>query len=386
MKKQKLQFISVLFILGLSSLFQCNPFNLKPPQNLSHRFEEYFTVKSVPGPVKSLAMDMGGDFCGIVYVYHSEDISADILYFMCIQINKIELTYTIKNETILSSSEIIESADIVWTESAFGVVWSSYAGGEYDIWFCRIDSNGSLKSDPYIPDTTSTNNSFSPDIEWNALDNEYAVVFQEKNGSTPDSDIRLMLLDEGGIRKSLPSDIVAGSGSTSRNPEIVWNGTAYACTWEDNRDGLYSIYFLKPGSAGNQVVPAIITDCHRPQIVSTDTGYALVWYEAAGTVQYTELDIAGNPGTVVPIGYSSGYSSDPSIIWNGEECGILWLTLENGTQRIKFNLSPQSVSRDTVMFPAAGNSRMPQLAWSGSCFAAVWCGEESTGNRIFFAF
>jgi hypothetical protein len=133
---------------------------------------------------------------------------------------------------------------VVWTGSEYGVCWVDRRDGQDEVYFARIDAAGNkIGADVRISDTPFV--SVAPSIAWNG--SEYGIVWTD--GRNGQYEVYFALVDAMGGRVGADVRLTYHEG-TAYHPSLVYDGTAFAVAWGDDRDdgyGFAEVYFNRVG-------------------------------------------------------------------------------------------------------------------------------------------
>lgn len=138
-------------------------------------------------------------------------------------------------------------ADLTWNDvdREWGLVWSDDRSGNPEIYFARIDANGTRQG-PDARLTTAPNASRYPSIDWNGF--QYGVSWQDDRLSAGRPSIYFAQVSATGIKNGAEVKLSSGLGK-SEFTTALWNGSTFAFCWRDDRDGTPNteIYFALVG-------------------------------------------------------------------------------------------------------------------------------------------
>ncbi len=217
---------------------------------------------------------------------------------------------------------------LVWANTEYGVCWEDYRDGDSEIYFARIDAGGTkIGSDIRL--TNALVNSRSPSLVWNGT--EYGVCWHDSRDGG-DFEIYFTRLDYHGVQQG--SDIrITNNSFSSIYTSLVWTGTEYGVSWQDNRDGNYQIYFTRIDSLGNKIgtdirITNAINESLYPSLVWGGTGYGVSWQDNRDgnyQIYFARIDSLGNKiGSDIRITNVPFDSFYPSLVRNGNGYGVSW--------------------------------------------------------------
>ncbi len=126
----------------------------------------------------------------------------------------------------------------MWTENQFG---RAYRDDVFSaIYFARIDSNGTkIGSDTRIS-VDDAYDSDNPSLVWTGT--EFGVAWEDyRDGDF--WEIFFGRIDSNGTKIGSDTRISVDDTYNSEFPFLVWTGSEYGISWEDGRDGNAEIYF-----------------------------------------------------------------------------------------------------------------------------------------------
>lgn len=131
---------------------------------------------------------------------------------------------------------------LAWTGSEYGIAWHDFRDGNWEIYFTRLSATGALMASD-IRITNDPAYSGSASLVWNGA--EYALCW---NDSIFDSDLEIFFRRMDGDGSLIDDAIrITGAFGNSENPSLVWTGSEYGISWNDDRDGNAEIYFARVG-------------------------------------------------------------------------------------------------------------------------------------------
>jgi len=152
---------------------------------------------------------------------------------------------------ITNDSGLSTYPSLVWTGIEYGVSWYDDRDGNWEIYFVRVDTFGSkIGGDARI--TNDISNSSRPSLVWTGV--EYGVSWNDFRDSN--NEIYFARIDTSGNK--LGTDVrITIDVASSMSPSLVWMGTEYGVSWQDDRDGANEIYFARIGQSGQGPIPTL---------------------------------------------------------------------------------------------------------------------------------
>jgi hypothetical protein len=228
---------------------------------------------------------------------------------------------------------------LAWNGREYGLAWYDARDGNREIYVARISASGG-KIGGDIRVTSAPGHSTSPSLVW--ADQGYGLAWVDERdqlGGPPLREIYFVRLDAAGTK--IGSDLrVTSSAAFSSAPSLAWSGSEFGVAWQDTRDGAMEIYFAGIDASGSSTLGSnvrITNDpafSQAPSLVWTGSEFGLAWQDnRSGTneIYFTRITQAGakaggdvrltqNPNPSL----SSNNSINPSLVWTGQEFGLLW--------------------------------------------------------------
>jgi hypothetical protein len=198
------------------------------------------------------------------------------------------------------------------------------------------------------------------------------------------------------------SDVrVTEASGHSETPSLVWIGSEYGVSWQDQRDGNYEIYFTRLDSEGNKIGSDIRVTYDSAisavsSLVWTGNEYAISWDDDRDgeypneEIYFVRLDFEGNKiGSDIRITYDSANSGGASLIWTGNLFGVSWSDYRDGNWETYFTRVDSSGNKIGSDIRITYNDKISQkssLTWTGSEYGISWEDNRDNGNpEIYFA-
>lgn len=244
--------------------------------------------------------------------------------------------------TIVSASgEEIGPPRVALATSDAGIVYTNVSEGRRVVELARVDGDGTVLGTTTVSQDTA-GNAIAPDVDWNGT--EYGVVWHDdRDGS---NEVYFARVAEDGTLSG--SELrVTNSASESVRPRIEWNpvDTEWGIVWQDDRSGTWSIYYTHVDSAGNKIGSDVGVvddpkDQQNPALSWDGMRFGVVWHEPDGngeeslwTVPVTASGSnADNPRRLES---NAGDTIRPEICWDAAQAnfGITFLDYYQGNQR-----------------------------------------------------
>lgn len=313
-------------------------------------------------------------------VWRDDTTGNDDLYFTRVDAQGTKLGGDVPIVTDPSSST---TQELVWTGAELGLVWTDTRDGNSEIYFTRLSATGTrLAGDLRI--TNDPAGSTLPRIAWTG--SRYVIAWHDSRGSslgdiyatlldaagtkltgdlqitgystltqptsitaTPtgvaiafyyDDDAYVALLDACGNRRGGDILVTTGPGG-SFTPSIAWAGSELAVAYHNDRAGTADVFFqrLTPEGAliGTETqVTNVAGDSYVPQLVWTNPGFAIAWYDERDgnrEIYAARLDAQGT--VIAPdnrLTMSNGISDGVTMSWAGTGAGLAWEDDRTGGQ------------------------------------------------------
>ena len=315
------------------------------------------------------------------------------IYFARLDVSGIKIGDDVRITDAIDNSTY---PSLVWNgkKSEYGVCWSDYRDGNDEIYFARIGEKGAkIGNDVRI--TNDAHYSQDPSLVWTGT--EYAVCWSDKRDGDDSTEIYFARIDELGIKIGSDEQITDNT-NISEDPSLVWTGIEYGLCWLDRPDGMPEVYFTRVDSEGVKIGNDLRLTYHYdgkafPSVVWTGTEYGVCWQDnrdgAAKTeIYFTRMDALGNKiESNLQITNALGLSIAPSLVWTGTEYGVSWGDDRDGNSEIYFAILDASGTKlgdDVRITYYSGYSRYPTLVWIGTEYAVSWMDERDGNYEIYF--
>jgi hypothetical protein len=239
----------------------------------------------------------------------------------------------------------------------------------------------------------SDNNGASESANQAAVGNNVYVVWQDN--STGNDEIYFVRSSDNGERFGESLNLSNDSGN-SQLPELAATGSNVYVVWQDNSTGNDEIYFMRSNNSGQTFEePLILSNdfgkSESPQVVAAGNNVYVVWQDNSTENDkiYFIRSIDSGQEFAKPLNLSkdSGNSKLPELAATGSNVYVVWQGNSTGNDEIYFKASlkngvnfraTKNLSNDT------GKSGSPHLAAAGNNVYVVWQ-DNSTGNdEIYF--
>ena len=298
-----------------------------------------------------------------------------------------------------NSSNNEESPDIAFNGSTFQVVWRDYrniASTDADIYGCRVALNGiRMAGDTLVScDGTGINGIAHPQSNPRicACGSTCMVVWEDYRGDGTTCDVYGTRLSSSGTVMDLNGIAIATGTDNQELPNVAYDGSKLLVAWREHSTRI--VRCTRMSTAGSVLDPSgkdITTGA------AGSNGIALCPDLSSGFwVGWNDLSISGNhclnakvpsTGSFSPVAgsyISLGQENQPNycVADSGTEYAVVWDQDYNGKHSIlgaRISYSGQLLTATPVNITGliAGNQTQPSIAWNGSEYLVVWCGDES---------
>jgi hypothetical protein len=300
---------------------------------------------------------------------------------------------------------------VVSNGNGYGVAWGARVdeAGPPEIFFRLLDRNGAPVGPPKrITDAPGL--SLAPSLVWTGT--HYGLAWHDGRDAAPDAapgaggaEIYFARLDANG--EKIGADVrVSNFLSQSFRPSLVWNGTEFAVTWNDDRDGNHEIYFARLDANGapaggevrvsNASGSSLFSDLTAVRGGAASTGYGVVWQDDRDgniEVYFSRLDAMGTAAGAVRITTTPLASGDAHIAWNGTGFGVAWIDEKPGDADVssyvyfaQLSETGAKVGSDVMVRDADGRADVPIIAWNGAEYGLGWRDTRSgPAGELYFA-
>ncbi|NMB98886.1 MAG: hypothetical protein GYA35_01245, partial [Thermoanaerobaculaceae bacterium] len=208
----------------------------------------------------------------------------------------------VSSATILSTLYSYGSPKIVWNGSGYGVAWNGWSGSYYQIYFLRLDVNGSPIGSPVkvsFYGISETADCSAPDLAYSG--NGYCVTWCDDRNEN--GDIFATLLDNNGV-VTYSDTPISTAADYQELPRIAWSSGVgrYQIVWSDYRSGSkVEIYGsqISPSNAVTSNVQLVsgISDSYTPVVADMGNGLGMAWRDSRDgnwEIYFARLSANGN--------------------------------------------------------------------------------------------
>jgi hypothetical protein len=267
----------------------------------------------------------------------------------------------------------------------YGICYYDSRAGNDEIYFGRVTAEG-VKLGGDLRITLNENSSQYPTMVWSG--SEYAVSWDDNRDGN--WEIYFTRLTPVGVK--LGVDLrVSSNGSASHASSVVWTGSEYGVAWEDNRSDNNEIYFTRLNPVGSKLGNEVrisygVSDSRHASLVWTGTEFGVSWQDDRyyGRIYFARISPAGTRiGDEVVINPSGSWAREPSMAWSGSEFGVAWRDSPAGNNEIYFGrltAAGAKIGSDVRVTFDPLSSENPSVAWTGKEYAISW-NDDRDGNR-----
>jgi imidazole glycerol phosphate synthase subunit HisF len=284
-----------------------------------------------------------------------------------------------------------DNPSIVWNGLEYGVSWDDNRSSDYEIYFVRINADGTINGSE-LRITNSVGDSKSVSLVWTGI--EYGVSWNDARSGT--SEIYFVRINADGTKNG--SDVrITNNSSSSIFSNLVWNGTDYGVTWVDYSDGNSEIYFARINADGtkNGSDVRITNDNSNSAFPSlewndNDNEYGVSWddFRDGNTeIYFARINADGTKnGSDMRITNDISNSAASSLVWNGNEYGVAWAgDMELYFARINSNGTKNGSDVRITPDDSFGSIDVSSV-WTGTDYGITYTdGRNGMFNEIYFA-
>ncbi len=293
-----------------------------------------------------------------------------------------------------------ETPDITHNGATYIVVWRDYrniASTDADIYGCRVANNGIRMTGDYLISCDSTGVSGSPRMQSAprvcSLGSNCMVVWEDYRGDGTTCDIYGSRITSTGIVLDRNGIVIASGTGDQELPAVAFDGNRILAVWRER--STRNVRGARISTAGSVLDPAGVTIYNGS---AGSSGLGICRRLTGGfIVGWNNLSLAGNDtfiagvpasglvtpstGTVVSLGQKC--QSDYSVADNGSEYAVVWSQDVGGKEcimgaRVAYDGTVLTTTAINITgFVYSGNQSQPSIAWNGSHYLLVWCGNET---------
>jgi hypothetical protein len=214
----------------------------------------------------------------------------------------------------------------------FLVTWQDDRGGSNDIYGARVTSDGTVLDASGIPISAVTGAQEYPALAFDG--SVYLVVWQDKRGST--YDIYASRVTAGGTVLNPAGIVISNASRDQAQPAVAFDGANHLVVWHDARNVYNDIYGSRVTSGGMVLdssgiaISSEVLAQECPALAYDGTNYAVTWQDRRDGSDYEiYLSRVTVDGTVVDSGgvIVSDAADDqlyPAIVFNNRQFLVVW--------------------------------------------------------------
>jgi hypothetical protein len=289
------------------------------------------------------------------------------------------------NPILLSQPDDQHYPAIAFDGTNYLVVWQDYRSGtDYDVYACRVRSDGCILDPGGIAISTATDFQGYPSVAFGA--GNYLVCWQDLRNGTDNNIYAAMLNTDGEISKS--SFAITTATNDQNEPAVAFCGTSYLIVWSDDNDISGRRLSLSGTLLGSEItVSNASATQEQPAVVFGDTYYLVVWHDTrtGDDIYATRIDTLGvnrNPSGI-NISTASNSQSAPDVGFDGNNYLVVWQDNRNGNYDIYASRVDQLGIRldgsDGFMISNATQDQLaPKVAFDATNYLVVWYDQRSS--------
>ena len=278
--------------------------------------------------------------------------------------------------TDTDSASLSDELAVVWTGSEYAMTWVDDRHGNAEIYLVRLSPSAEVLGGT-VRVTDDAGTSVGPSLAWSG--SRFGLSWTDDRDGN--EEIYLALMEPDGSRVGGDVRLTDASGA-SVDSSIAWGDVEFAVSWSDDRDGNAEIYFLLVAGDGSPRATTRLTDSSgdsaRPSLAWASDAYGVSWdddRDGSSEIYFARVSPAGEKlGADVRITEADGWSTDPSLVWAGDQYGVGWTDHRDGNDEVYFaRISPagDKLGADVRISDDMQSDREPSLAWTGYEFAIV---------------
>lgn len=281
------------------------------------------------------------------------------------------------------------SPSLTWTGTEYGVSWQDDRDGNSEIYFARISSNG-IKWGEDVRITTDGRQSRYPSLIWTG--SEYGISWQDDRDGTPE--IYFARISADGVKQGEDLRITIKAANNFWH-SLVWLNSEYGALWDDYQDGKHRIYFARLSPEGIKQgttlrITAEPTTSSSPALVWSGSEYLVSWYDQRRgmfeTIFFVRLSSDGFRQNAI-LHTTNEHNDNPDKIWSGSEYRLIWQNYSD-PDIVFYRLSTSKRDEDDSFFIRktvdASTGTDPSLIWTGSGYGLSWQDDRDGNLEIYF--
>ncbi|MBW2262989.1 MAG: putative metal-binding motif-containing protein [Deltaproteobacteria bacterium] len=243
---------------------------------------------------------------------------------------------------VTSTANVARFPAVAWAGSQAGVIWEDLRSSYRDVYFHRLAADGSVTGSE-LRVTSYSANVYTPTLAWTG--SEFGACWEDYRDSV--SQIYCVRISASGTKIGSEANLSETTGY-SDYPCMVWTGSEFGVSWNDNEIGNEEIYFARLGADGVKVgastrLTSSTGSSEVPRLAWTGSGYVVSWTDddtsdvRQAYVQHFNAD-ASTLGSEVAVTSSTSNTYNPAIAWSGSVIGMTWDDFLVGNREVYFNL------------------------------------------------
>ena len=242
------------------------------------------TVSAAPGNQFRPAMAWSGRDYGVAWV--DEQIAYPRIYFARFDDSGQRVGPDVLVSGVSSRPDFV---DVAWSGCSFGMVWTDFRNGSWQIYFARISRSGQVMiSDKQVIDAPGFKG--APRLTWDG--SRFGMTWEDHREG-PNGHVYFVQLDLNGNREFVERKIT-DAGAAAVGPSLAWSGQEYGIAWTDLRTGISALRFARVTPTGFRIGPEVALTAgpehlYDARIVRTGSGFAVTAYGGQGSEIYLSL-------------------------------------------------------------------------------------------------
>lgn len=305
---------------------------------------------------------------------------------------------------ITNSTYRQKSPNIVASNDNFGVAWTDNSNYQDEVKFGAFNEDGSLSGGPYVLSFNSYDSTM-PSIAWNG--SEYGAVWEDYLVNR--REIYFGRIDKNGSRPIFEKAVTNKIGF-AKNPEIVWSGSNYGIFWWDTRNtggesAKGNLYFQKANQSGQFIGNNLrftddLSSIFKVNSIWGNSEFASVWADdrnGQSDIYFVRANDGGSIlGSEKRLTETTEDSMNPSIVWDGSNYRVVWQerTSDSGAGHYEIYYQKLSSTGEKIgnivklTTKTSGDSESPKIVKNGDKFGIAWTdyreSQDKSNSEIYF--
>jgi hypothetical protein len=277
---------------------------------------------------------------------------------------------------------------LVWTGSEYGLAWHDSRDGNPEIYFVRLNAAGAVQGVP-IRVSNAADLSLFPSLVFN--DNGFGVAWEDNRDGA--FEIYMSTLDTAGA--AVADELRLTNAGTSIAASLTWTGAEYGLAWQDSSIGNDDEIFFARVDTDAAIVGASVRVTNAagrsgiPSLTYNGDGYGVAWEDARNnllSIYFVRLTSTGAPlGSELLLTDIGLFARSADVLWTGSDYAVAWTDDRTGNTEVHFAsvTAAGSLSGEIAQISTGGNAQEPDLTILGTTLTAVWYDMRDGNNEIY---